>query len=558
MSYKAVTLRSIIDDANKTLFLPHIQRPFVWEMEQVYKFLDSLMKNYPIQTFLFWKTRDKIKARKFMDDIQEDPNLSDFYDDIATKNGTDKRFVLDGQQRLQSLISAFYGTFFGKNLMINLWDEKEEVEDGRTYTFKLCDGKIEDLPFFQVNKLFEDRRNSWEIARDINNNLSQKYSEMPIDEKENKEERVQRNINQLVSILREERFFWVEELDGVASEYFNYKTVLNVFIRVNNGGTKLEAGDLMFAAMKSCWDEIEENIEEVKDTLNSNDTLSFGKEFILKGLKIASGQGATLTPEYFSGEDAENHLGLLKNNWERATEAFKALGDFIYKDLKLYSYKVFRSYNAFIPIFDYFFKTPKPSSSAIADLKSYFYRAQIFNWFSAHTDSLLDVVHTIIDGQKDESFPLKAIVEYFRKSGKETNISRESLNDSRLRFIILNLIYVEKNQTSPFNVRYKGNKPEIDHIFPKSRLAGSNYSYNEINHIANYRFCGQTENRRKRAEDAATYFTRLKNEGVNIESHLLTKEYSDAPEKMTIENYRDFFEKRLQNILSLCEQVINR
>ena len=79
MTYKPVTLSSLMSLKNRDLFLPHIQRPFVWEWDpQVTRFLDSLMKGYPIQTFLTWRTRDAIKARRFMDDVVENPDLSDY------------------------------------------------------------------------------------------------------------------------------------------------------------------------------------------------------------------------------------------------------------------------------------------------------------------------------------------------------------------------------------------------------------------------------------------------------------------------------------------------
>lgn len=71
--YKSMTLFSIIEQINrKELFLPHIQRPFVWEEDQMVRLFDSLMQNYPIQTLLFWRTKEKIKARGFMTQIEWD------------------------------------------------------------------------------------------------------------------------------------------------------------------------------------------------------------------------------------------------------------------------------------------------------------------------------------------------------------------------------------------------------------------------------------------------------------------------------------------------------
>jgi len=58
MSYKPRSLFSLIEDIdNKRLFLPHIQRPFVWSEDQMRKLFDSLMRKYPIQTVLFWRTK---------------------------------------------------------------------------------------------------------------------------------------------------------------------------------------------------------------------------------------------------------------------------------------------------------------------------------------------------------------------------------------------------------------------------------------------------------------------------------------------------------------------
>ena len=46
--YKPRSLLRLIEEINTSLFLPHIQRPFVWSEEQIEKLFDSLMRNYPI------------------------------------------------------------------------------------------------------------------------------------------------------------------------------------------------------------------------------------------------------------------------------------------------------------------------------------------------------------------------------------------------------------------------------------------------------------------------------------------------------------------------------
>src|SRR5437899_11744485 len=104
MSYKPISLFRILEDISRCeLLLPHNQRPFVWEEEQMVRLFDSLMRNYPIQTMLFWRTKEAIKARKFMHVIERDAELSTLYDPDKSAQGVEKTFVLDGQQRIQTL-----------------------------------------------------------------------------------------------------------------------------------------------------------------------------------------------------------------------------------------------------------------------------------------------------------------------------------------------------------------------------------------------------------------------------------------------------------------------
>jgi hypothetical protein len=176
-----------------------------------------------------------------------------------------------------------------------------------------------------------------------------------------REKRVRRNISQIVSLLREEKHFWIQELDGVANE-FPYRRVLDIFVRVNSGGTKLDASDLMFAAMKEGWAEIEEVIEETTELLNGTN-LKFDKTFPLKCLLLAHGRGAEASPEKFTGTDGEKLLLEMNDGWDRAEAAFQQLRDFMQHDLKVYADKVVRSYNSFIPLFDYLYHNPKPNET---------------------------------------------------------------------------------------------------------------------------------------------------------------------------------------------------
>ena len=69
MSYRSETIAVAIERMNRQYFLPAIQREFVWKPEQIVQLFDSIMRGYPISSFLFWElkpeNRDKWQVYKF-------------------------------------------------------------------------------------------------------------------------------------------------------------------------------------------------------------------------------------------------------------------------------------------------------------------------------------------------------------------------------------------------------------------------------------------------------------------------------------------------------------
>jgi hypothetical protein len=107
MAYeKPITIKEAIEGIQKKKYvLPSIQREFVWEANQIEKLFDSLMRDYPISTFLFWNV-EKVKINEF----QFYEFLQHYHERDATHNpkaslanDEDVIAILDGQQRLTSL-----------------------------------------------------------------------------------------------------------------------------------------------------------------------------------------------------------------------------------------------------------------------------------------------------------------------------------------------------------------------------------------------------------------------------------------------------------------------
>jgi hypothetical protein len=570
VSYKPSSLFNLIQVINKGLFLPHIQRPFVWEEDQMLKLFDSLMRNYPIQTLLFWKTKDEIKARKFMEEVEWEPDLSDYYEPNVSKAGIEKTFVLDGQQRLQTLYATFAGAIKGPSgerleAYFDTTTGENVSDDGLLYTLKFSKEALP-RPWYRVADLVgkDAQRVSEELSEQMNDSLDEAEEALPADkqpettDQKARQKRVRRNFGQLVSLLREDKHFWIQELDGVANSY-TYGTVLDIFVRVNSGGTKLDASDLMFAAMKEGWDEIEEAIEQTTELLNSSN-VGFDKTFPLKCLLVVHGRGAEASAEKFTGAEGSKLLADMKAGWDRAEAAFQELRDFLKSDLKVYAEKVVRSHNSFIPLFDYLYFNPKPNERSRALMRGYYYKAQLFGWYSQGTDKIINGLHPVVGQPFPTGFPMQSIKDYFGSRGYPTELQKWHLEQTRLRFLLLNLVYVDQMGSSPFDVKYKGNEPHVDHIYPRHALSTKlALGSAEVNTIGNYRFVGATDNIRKRAELPDSYFGRLKSYGSPIEKHLLLDDFAADTKKLVFDvaTYRTFRDSRLQRIWEICGRTVN-
>ncbi|MBI4178960.1 DUF262 domain-containing protein [bacterium] len=566
MSYTPRSLFRLLEDIDgNRLLLPHIQRPFVWQAHQTERLFDSLMRDYPIQTFLFWRTTEAIRARRFMQVVDPDADLSALYDLNRSAAGVEKTFVLDGQQRLQSLHSLFRGA------MLNGSGAQEEAYiDPALQSGHLAEGDLLypvrwsadrlPLPWFRIRDLVERHQNgnALEIADILNEQFSGLLAASG-EERRVQERRVRSAISQLSSLLNHDKHFWIDELDGVAKQY-PYRHILEIFVRVNSGGTKLTAGDLMFAAMKEGWDDVETRIEQTLDLLNGG-RLTIESDFVLKALSLAHGEGAEITTAKFEGTRGASLLSRMEAQWDQAEQAFRELRDFMVHSLRLQANRVVRSYNALIPLFVHLFHRPKPDEFRRVQMTAYFHKAQLFGWFGSQTDATLNVLVGRLLKSTASAFPLDEITQYFRSSrGVRVELADSDLWDTRLRPLLLNIVYSRAWGESPFDVSFKGNEPHVDHIYPQHMLRSRlGFGNREINDIGNLRFVGATDNIRKRAELPASYFARLKRSGVPIEKHLLVLDFATDPARLAFDadTYDRFRGMRRDEIWRLLRTVVD-
>lgn len=174
MKNQKETIRKIVNNLNEPerdgggFWLPNIQRKFVWKEDQIERLFDSIMREYPISTLLVWKTKNKVKRRKFIDNFYNGLEMKHFY---VPEDGKPKILVLDGQQRLQSLFIGLKGSYNKKELCLDILSgELKKPEDIR-YKFKFIDTTSEkfNLPWIKFKDLVMKNDKFTKIIKDINN-----------------------------------------------------------------------------------------------------------------------------------------------------------------------------------------------------------------------------------------------------------------------------------------------------------------------------------------------------------------------------------------------------
>ena len=97
---QALGFSAVLNDIERGhIKVPQFQRDFVWTKEKSAKLLDSILKGYPIGTFILWKTKEQLRVVR---------NLGSFMLP-DTPEGDFVEYVLDGQQRLTSLFASVRG-----------------------------------------------------------------------------------------------------------------------------------------------------------------------------------------------------------------------------------------------------------------------------------------------------------------------------------------------------------------------------------------------------------------------------------------------------------------
>ena len=291
--YSGQSIADIVEVIRRNeLFLPALQRKFVWDTPQIEGLFDSIMQGFPIGTFLLWELSDSlaIKSNVFYDFIKH-------YDTRYTRNqkaslSSKKSIVsvLDGQQRLTSLNIALNGTYTYKTprkrfdnpeaypkrmLYLNLLPR---MGKDFKYEFKFLpeidQSKQTDKLWYRVNEVL-----SWQDASSIENEY-RKLRERVHDKK-----LVTANSSIVKKTLRTlyRRIRIDNPLICFTLKDMGIDDVLDIFIRVNSGGTQLSKTDLLMSTITASWENARDRVEDLLKSINEQGRkFNFDIDFIMQ------------------------------------------------------------------------------------------------------------------------------------------------------------------------------------------------------------------------------------------------------------------------------------
>lgn len=483
MAYETpITIKKAIDNIRKKHYvLPSIQREFVWDTEQIEKLFDSLMRDYPISTFLFWKVeKHKIKDFQFYEFLKK-------YHERKSRHNTkadlsqeeDVIAVLDGQQRMTSMYIGLTGSyakklpyyswnnehaFPAKKLYLNLLKKAEDIEmeyDFRFLTDHEASQNDSNHFWFETGKILEFTDLAKVMAYMMEAGLTDTSKYTP-----EKGAFALNTLNQFFNVIHQKGSisYFLEEGEELDK-------VLQIFIRINSGGTKLSYSDLLLSIATAQWNEKDarEVIHDFVDDINKiGDGFDFNKDFVLKACLVL----ADFTDIKFKVDNfTKQNMLFIEKNWDGIASAIRASVELVAK----YGYNrdSLLASNAIIPIAYYIFKNDlaskvlhsgayEPDRKAIVEWLA---RVLLRGTFGGTPDAIYPVMRNIIN-QNPGRFPLAEIIEYYRGKRKSISFSFDDIDS------ILDIQYGSKRSYSALALLYSALnfsfKYHQDHIHPKS------------------------------------------------------------------------------------------
>ncbi len=506
--------------------VPQFQRKYVWNRDKAAKLVDSILKGYPIGTFIIWNTRETLRYVKNIGNLDFKP----------TPKGDAIQYVLDGQQRITSLFAALKGVSISRDGGIT--DNFAEI--GINLAAPYSSDTIVEIHG-------KDRPSGWISVKDLFEGDIEALSNYP--------KSYHAKIGKYRDRLRSYQF------STIVVRNAPIETATEIFTRINVTGRPLSVFEIMVAKTfdpQKNFD-LAEKHEELMQDLSGAD---YGTLPDITILQIVS----AIVKKECATRDI---LGLKKtefiDNWDLATSSLKEAVEY-FRSVYRIPVSHLLPYRALSVPFAYYFSkvNRKPRGIKAKYLEDFFWRVSLGGRYSASLESKLarDLLKmdAILDGQHpDYEWPVDLSTEFIWDNGYF------KANRSYAKAALCLLAYQEPKSFldgSLVNIRndwlLRANSKNYHHFFPKAFLQKEEWSDFEINHVANITIVDDYLNKREiRAKAPSKYMREFKNgfsglAKVMRNSHLINPKedgvYSDNYERFTqkrLERFAEEFGKRI-------------
>ena len=508
-----LSFSTLMSDIEKGIIkIPQFQRDFVWTKDKSAKLLDSIVKGYPIGSFIFWKTREELRTVRDLGGLSLPP----------TPSGDYVTYVLDGQQRLTSLFACLKGVKI----------QREEHEEDYSGFFADLEAK-EDEPIIITDRADRDDHQVIKLS-DLLYGKLKLLAGYP----EQKQETIQRYKDQINAY----------QFSAVLIRDAPIDVATEIFTRLNVSGKPLSVFEIMVAKTfdsKRKFD-LAEKFDELIDDLKSVDYDTVPDATVLQTVSIL------LTKDCRK----KQILTLAKNDiitlWPTAVDAIKRSVDY-FRDFYRIPVSRLLPYPPLIVPFAYFFhKHPdKPTGARQRYLQDFFWRASLGGRYSQGVEGRLaqDVkkIDSILKGQLPKyEWAVDVSAKFIEDNGWF------SVGRSYIKALLCILAHHEpKSFVDNAVVRLsndwlkQANSKNYHHFFPRDYLKSVGEEEYYANHIANITIVDDFLNKRLiRAKPPSKYMKAFIRENDEIDACMKTHLIDMGGFGVLEDNYDTFFKKR--------------
>ncbi len=447
-------LNAILDQVDAgTMLLPEFQRGYVWNRDQVRGLMRSLYRGYPVGALLVWITDSTGQAVR----------------GAAGITGT-RSLLLDGQQRVTTLYGIVRGrppAFFDgdpeafRGLRFHVEDE----------TFEFYGPvKMKDDPLWiDVTALFRD---GTQVVFDA------------LLEHEGARPRFATYVHRIQALLNVlEREFHVEAITGADK---TVDVVVDIFNRVNSGGTKLSKGDLALARICSEWADARPTMRRNLDRWAADRHVRFTPDWLLRNVNaVATGRAPFSALEDVSAGDFEDALYKTLHNVDHLLDVISSrLG--LDHDRVLFGKAALPVLSRLLDHRGGRFADPGERDRALC----WFVHAAVRGRFAATAETTL-----ARDLQTVDADGIDGVITALRRTRKgRLTIDPQDFEGNGRGSRSYPLLYLTTRTGGARDLltgRPLGADTgaiEVHEIFPRAALAKAGYSHAEVNAVANYAF----------------------------------------------------------------------